>query len=241
MASPPPSPAALDELKAALGPAGWTQDPAEVAPWLAEWRDRWAGHTPIMLKPGSTAEVAQAVAICGRHGIAITPQGGNTGLVGGQIASGEVLLSTRRLRTVRDVTPLDDAMTVEAGITLLEAQQLAAKADRFFPLSLAAEGSATIGGVISTNAGGTAVLRYGMMRDLVLGIEAVMPDGQVFNGLKRLRKDNTGYDLKQLLIGAEGTLAAGPRPSSVSPMRTRRSRCWPAPNPRPAAASRPSN
>lgn len=156
--------------------------------------------------PRSTDEVAQAVTICARHGVAILPQGGNTGLVGGQVPYGEVLLSLRKMRTVRDVTPLDDAMTVEAGVTLLEAQQAATAAGRFFPLSLAAEGSATIGGVISTNAGGTAVLRYGMMRDLVMGIEAVMPDGQVFNGLKRLRKDNTGYDLKQLLIGAEGTL-----------------------------------
>ncbi|MBX9614499.1 MAG: FAD-binding oxidoreductase [Caulobacteraceae bacterium] len=201
-----PSPAALSDLKAALGPSGWTEDAAEIAPWLTEWRNRWTGHTPLMLKPATTAEVASVVEICARHGVAITTQGGNTGLVGGQIAYGEVLLTTRRLRAVRDVTPLDDAMTVEAGVTLLEAQQLAAKADRFFPLSLAAEGSATIGGVISTNAGGTAVLRYGMMRDLVLGIEAVMPDGRVFEGLKRLRKDNTGYDLKQLLIGAEGTL-----------------------------------
>jgi FAD/FMN-containing dehydrogenase len=159
-----------------------------------------------MLTPRSTAEVARLVAICAEHQVAITPQGGDTGLVGGQIPFGEVLLSTGKLRTVRDVIPLDDAMTVEAGITLLEAQQAAAAADRLFPLSLAAEGTATIGGVISTNAGGTAVLRYGMMRDLVLGIEAVMPDGAVFNGLKRLRKDNTGYDLKQLLIGAEGTL-----------------------------------
>ncbi len=207
MASPAaPSPAVIDELKAALGRSGWTQDASEVAPWLTEWRNRWTGDTPIMLKPATTAEVARAVDICARHGVAIVPQGGCTGLVGGQIPFGEVLLSTRRLREVRDVTPLDDAMTVEAGITLLEAQQLAAKADRFFPLSLAAEGSATIGGVISTNAGGTQVLRYGMMRDLILGLEAVMPDGQVFNGLKRLRKDNTGYDLKQLLIGAEGTL-----------------------------------
>ncbi len=201
-----PSPAALAELKAALDPSGWTEDPAEIAPWLTEWRNKWQGHTPLMLKPGSTAEVSQAVEICARHGVAIVPQGGDTGLVGGQIPYGEVLLSTRRLRAVRDVTPLDDAMTVEAGVTLLETQQAAAAAGRFFPLSLAAEGTATIGGVISTNAGGTAVLRYGMMRDLVLGIEAVMPDGQVFNGLKRLRKDNTGYDLKQLLIGAEGTL-----------------------------------
>ena len=201
-----PSPAALAELKAALGQSGWTEDAFEIAPSLKEWRNKWQGHTPLMLTPGTTAEVARAVEICARHGVAIVTQGGGTGLVGGQVPFGEVLLTTRRLRTVRDVTPLDDAMTVEAGITLLEAQQLAAQADRFFPLSLAAEGTATIGGVISTNAGGTAVLRYGMMRDLVLGLEAVMPDGQVFNGLKRLRKDNTGYDLKQLLIGAEGTL-----------------------------------
>jgi FAD/FMN-containing dehydrogenase len=197
--------AALSALRA-LPTGAWTDDPAQIAPWLTEWRNRWTGETPIMLTPRSTDEVAQAVTICARHGVAITPQGGNTGLVGGQTPHGEVLLSLRKMRAVRDVTPLDDAMTLEAGVTLLEAQQAAAAAGRFFPLSLAAEGSATIGGVISTNAGGTAVLRYGMMRDLVLGIEAVMPDGRVLNGLKRLRKDNTGYDLKQLLIGAEGTL-----------------------------------
>ncbi|HAD85162.1 MAG TPA: hydroxyacid dehydrogenase [Brevundimonas sp.] len=200
-----PTPESLAELKAAL-PGAWTQDAAEMAPWLTEWRGRWTGETPLLLQPRTTEEVARAVEICARHGVAVVTQGGGTGLVGGQIPYGEVLLSTRKLRTVRDVTPLDDAMTVEAGVTLLEAQELAKEKDRFFPLSLAAEGSATIGGVISTNAGGTAVLRYGMMRDLVLGIEAVMPDGQVFNGLKRLRKDNTGYDLKQLFIGAEGTL-----------------------------------
>lgn len=201
-----PSPTAIDALKAALGSGGWTDDPSEVAPWLKEWRDRWRGATPLMLTPRSTEEVARAVAICAEYGIAIVPQGGNTGLVGGQIPQGEMLISLRKMRAVRDITPLDDAMAVEAGVTLLEAQQAATAAGRFFPLSLAAEGSATIGGVISTNAGGTAVLRYGMMRDLVLGIEAVMPDGRVFRGLKRLRKDNTGYDLKQLLIGAEGTL-----------------------------------
>lgn len=200
-----PTPESLAELKAAL-PGAWTQDAAEMAPWLTEWRGLWTGETPLLLQPRTTEEVARAVEICARHGVAIVTQGGGTGLVGGQIPYGEVLLSTRKLRTVRDVTPLDDAMTVEAGVTLLEAQELAKEKDRFFPLSLAAEGSATIGGVISTNAGGTAVLRYGMMRDLVLGIEAVMPDGQVFNGLKRLRKDNTGYDLKQMFIGAEGTL-----------------------------------
>lgn len=200
------APESLSVLKAAVGEGGWTDDPSEIAPWLTEWRNRWRGATPLMLTPRSTEEVAHAVAVCAERRIPIVPQGGDTGLVGGQIPHGEVLLSLRKLRALRDVTPLDDAMTVEAGVTLLEAQQAAADADRLFPLSLAAEGSATIGGVISTNAGGTAVLRYGMMRDLVLGIEAVMPDGRVFNGLKRLRKDNTGYDLKQLLIGAEGTL-----------------------------------
>ncbi|NJC41960.1 FAD/FMN-containing dehydrogenase [Brevundimonas alba] len=202
----PPSAAAIAALKSALGDGGWTDDPAGIAPWLTEWRNRWNGHTPLMLTPRSTEQVAGAVRICAEHRVSIVPQGGDTGLVGGQIPFGEVLLSTRKLRAVRDVTPLDDAMTVEAGVTLLEAQQAAAAADRLFPLSLAAEGSATIGGVISTNAGGTAVIRYGVMRDLVLGIEAVLPDGEVFRGLKRLRKDNTGYDLKQLLIGAEGTL-----------------------------------
>lgn len=201
-----PSPQALSELKQALGPKGWSEDAETLAPCLREWRDRWHGHTPLLLQPGSTAEVAAAVTICARHRVAITPQGGNTGLVGGQIPMGEVLLTTRRLRAVRDVSPLDDALTVEAGVTLYEAQEAALAVERRFPLSLASEGTATIGGVLSTNAGGTSVLRYGMARDLVLGIEAVLADGRVFNGLKRLRKDNTGYDLKQLLIGAEGTL-----------------------------------
>ena len=201
-----PSPAAIKALKTAVGSDGWTDDPSIVTPHLTEWRNRWTGETPLLLLPRTVEAVAAAVRVCAAHGVAVTPQGGNTGLVGGQIPYGEVLLSTRRLRAVRDVTPLDDAMTVEAGLTLLEAQQAATAAGRFFPLSLAAEGSATVGGVISTNAGGTQVLRYGMMRDLVLGIEAVMPNGEIFHGLKRLRKDNTGYDLKQLLIGAEGTL-----------------------------------
>ncbi|MDQ8029417.1 MAG: FAD-binding oxidoreductase, partial [Brevundimonas sp.] len=200
-----PSPEALAALKVAAGNGGWTDDPSDIAPWLTEWRNRWQGNTPLMLTPRSTEEVSRLVTICAQHRVAIVPQGGDTGLVGGQIPFGEVLLSTRKLRAVRDVTPLDDAMTVEAGVTLLEAQQAAEAAGRRFPLSLAAEGTATIGGVISTNAGGTQVVRYGMMRDLVLGLEAVMPNGEIFHGLKRLRKDNTGYDLKQLLIGAEGT------------------------------------
>lgn len=198
--------AALDALKAAVGPQGWTDDAERIAPHLTEWRGAWRGETPLMLTPGSTAEVAAAVKVCAAHGIAITPQGGNTGLVGGQIPQGEVLLSLKRMGAIRAVSPLEDVMVLEAGLTLLEAQEVAAAAGRLFPLSLAAEGTATVGGVISTNAGGTAVLRYGVARNLVLGLEAVLADGSVFHGLKRLRKDNTGYDLKQLLIGAEGTL-----------------------------------
>ena len=150
-----PSPEALAALKAAAGPGGWTDDPADIAPWLTEWRNRWSGNTPLMLTPRSTGEVARLISICAEHRVAVVPQGGDTGLVGGQIPFGEVLLSTRKLRAVRDVTPLDDAMTVDAGVTLLEAQQAATAAGRRFPLSLASEGSATIGGVISTNAGGT--------------------------------------------------------------------------------------
>jgi FAD/FMN-containing dehydrogenase len=196
----------LSRLKAVLGPDGWSDEPERLAPKLQEWRGRWTGSTPILLLPRTTEEVSAAVGICAESGTAITPQGGGTGLVGGQLPQGEVLLSTERLRAVRDVAPLDDVVVVEAGVTLAAVQGAAADANRYFPLSLASEGTATIGGLVSTNAGGTAVLRYGTMRDLVLGIEAVLPNGQVFNGLKRLRKDVSGYDLKQLLIGAEGTL-----------------------------------
>ncbi len=200
------SPAALAALKSLLGPDGWSDDPDRLAPKLSEWRDRWRGATPLLLLPRSTREVAAVVRYCVEHRVALTPQGGNTGLVGGQIPAGEVLLSTERLNHIREVAAGDDVMVVEAGTPLAIVQAAAREAGRFFPLSLASEGSATIGGLISTNAGGTAVLRYGTMRDLVLGLEAVLPDGSVFSELKRLRKDNTGYDLKQLLIGAEGTL-----------------------------------
>ena len=198
--------AVLDRLKATLGPGGWSDDPDRLAPKLVEWRERWHGATPLLVLPRCTREVAAVVAICAEDGVAITPQGGNTGLVGGQIPQGEILLSTERLRAVRDADRLDDVLVVEAGLTLAETHAAALELGRRFPLDLASEGSATIGGLISTNAGGTAVLRYGSMRGLVLGIEAVLPDGQVWDGLKRLRKDNTGYDLKQMLIGAEGTL-----------------------------------
>jgi FAD/FMN-containing dehydrogenase len=199
-------PAPIAALKALVGQDGWSDDPARLAPKLEEWRGRWRGVTPLLLLPRSTEEVSRIVRHCAAERIALTPQGGNTGLVGGQIPDGEVLLSLERMNAIREVAPLDDVIVVEAGVALVEVQQAAAEADRFFPLSLASEGSATVGGLVSTNAGGTAVLRYGTMRDLVLGVEAVLPDGSVFQGLKRLRKDNTGYDLKQLLIGAEGTL-----------------------------------
>ena len=202
----PVPPDVIDRLKALLGDGGWSQDPDRLAPKLVEWRDRWSGTTPLLALPKTTREVAAIIGLCAQEGVAVTPQGGNTGLVGGQIPQGEILLSLERMHAVRDVAPLDDVMVVDAGVTLAAAHEAALSAGRRFPLSLASEGSATIGGLVSTNAGGTAVLRYGTMRDLVLGLEAVLPNGEIWNGLKRLRKDNTGYDLKHLLIGAEGTL-----------------------------------
>jgi FAD/FMN-containing dehydrogenase len=197
---------ALHRLEAALGPGGWSRDLERIAPKLVEWRDRWRGATPFLALPSTAAQVAAVIGICADLGLAITPQGGNTGLVGGQIPQGEILLSTERLNAIRDIDTADDVLVAEAGVTLSEAHEASLKVGRRFPLDLASRGSATIGGLISTNAGGTAVLRYGTMRGLVLGLEAVLPDGQIWNGLRRLRKDNTGYDLKQLLIGAEGTL-----------------------------------
>ena len=196
----------ISRLKSLLGEGGWSQDPDRLAPKLLEWRDRWSGETPLLVLPKSTAEVAAVVGVCFESGTPLMPQGGNTGLVGGQIPQGEVLLSLDRMKAIRSLEPLDDAIVAEAGAPLVVVQEAAREAGRLFPLSLASEGTATIGGLISTNAGGTAVLRYGNMRELVLGIEAVLPNGEVFNGLKSLRKDNTGYDLKQLLIGGEGTL-----------------------------------
>jgi FAD/FMN-containing dehydrogenase len=200
------TPDVLSRLKALLGEAGWSDDPARLAPHLVEWRDRWSGTTPLMVMPRSTAEVSAVVGLCAAEGLAITPQGGNTGLVGGQIPDGEILLSLQRMTAVRDLDAFDDVIVVEAGATLASVHEAAEAAGRRFPLTVASEGSATIGGLISTNAGGVQVLRYGVMREQVLGLEAVLPSGAVWNGLKRLRKDNTGYDLKQLLIGAEGTL-----------------------------------
>jgi FAD/FMN-containing dehydrogenase len=206
MTQPDIAPEILARLKALVGEEGWSQDPERLAPKLVEWRDRWSGTTPLLLLPKTVEEVSTIVRLCAETRTPITPQGGNTGLVGGQIPQGEVLLSLEKMRAVRAVNVEDDVIVAEAGVTLAAAHDAARAADRFFPLSLASEGSCTIGGLISTNAGGTAVLRYGTMRALVLGIEAVLPNGEIHHGLKRLRKDNAGYDLKQLLIGAEGTL-----------------------------------
>ena len=196
----------LSRLKAVLGEGGWSQDPERLAPKLLEWRDRWIGQTPFLALPKTTEQVAAVVGVCFESGTPITTQGGNTGLVGGQIPMGEILLSTEKLNAIRNIDAFDDVLTAEAGVTLSAVHAAAAEVRRRFPIGLASEGSATVGGVVSTNAGGTQVLRYGMARNLVLGLEAVLPNGEIWNGLKRLRKDNTGYDLKQLLIGAEGTL-----------------------------------
>ncbi len=194
-------------LKAAAGPHGSSEDPAEIAPHLEEWRSKYKGHSPLLLKPSTTAQVSAILAICDETRTAIVPQGGNTGLVGGQIPfDGEVLLSLARMNRLRALDAAAHTMIVESGMILAEVQRAADAAGLLFPLSLAAEGSATIGGNLSTNAGGVAVLRYGMARDLALGLEVVLADGRVLDLLRALRKDNTGYDLKQLFIGAEGTL-----------------------------------
>ncbi|MEI9888326.1 MAG: FAD-binding oxidoreductase [Rhizomicrobium sp.] len=198
---------ALERLKAAAGPKGFSEDPAEIAPHLEEWRSKYKGRSPLLLKPATTAEVSALLAICNDTNTAVVPQGGNTGLVGGQIPfDGEVLLSLSRLNNVRGLDAAAQTLSVEAGVVLAAAQKAADEAGLLFPLSLAAEGSATIGGNLSTNAGGVAVLRYGVARDLVLGLEVVLADGRVLEMMRGLRKDNTGYDLKQLFIGAEGTL-----------------------------------
>lgn len=202
----PPSKDKLEAIRAIVGPKGVFEGD-DAAPFLSEWRGRWPGEAALIVAPASTEEVAGIVKYCSDNNIAITPQGGNTGLVGGQIPFGdEILLSLKRMRTIRTIEPLNNTMTVDAGVTLGEAQEAAKEAGRLFPLSIGSEGTCQIGGVISTNAGGVNVLRYGNMRDLVLGLEAVTPSGEIWNGLKRLRKDNTGYDLKQLFISGEGTL-----------------------------------
>ena len=200
--------ALLVELRALLGEQQVLTE-GDLSAWQIDWRKRWVGKALAVVRPGSTAEVAAVVQTCARHGTALVPQGGNTGLVGGGVpdASGrQVLLSLARLNRVRAIDRANLTMTVEAGCVLQAVQQAADSAGLLFPLSLAAEGSCTIGGNLATNAGGTQVLRFGNARDLCLGLEVVTAAGEVWNGLSGLRKDNTGYDLRDLFIGSEGTL-----------------------------------
>jgi D-lactate dehydrogenase (cytochrome) len=201
--------AALERIKEAVGAAGWIADPAGMAPYLEETRGLYHGAARLVVRPTSTADVAAVVRICAEARIPIVPQGGNTGLCGGAVPWEDghaIVLSLGRMNRIRHVDPLDYTITVDAGCILTEVQRAAEAVDRHFPLSLGAEGSCQIGGNLSTNAGGIAVLRYGTTRELTLGLEVVLPDGAVWDGLRALRKDNTGYDLKQLFIGAEGTL-----------------------------------
>lgn len=199
----------LNEFEALLGAKGFTRDDAEMAPWLLDWRGIYHGRAAAMLSPQSTAEVAQLVKIAARAHIGLVPQGGNTSMVGGATPSADgqsLIISLRRMNHIRSLDAEGGSVIAEAGVILETLHQNANAVGMRFPLTLGAKGSATIGGLISTNAGGTQVLRFGTMRKLVLGIEAVLPDGGLYDGLAPLKKDNRGYDLTQLIIGAEGTL-----------------------------------
>jgi len=196
-------------LKELAGPNGYLDQPVDMEPYLTDFRKLYHGATPVVLRPDSTARVAAIVRLCSESGVPLVPVGGNTGYCGGATpgeGGDEVVLSLARLNRIRGADPLNFTLTAEAGCTLAQVQEAAEQVNRLFPLSLGSEGSCQLGGNLSTNAGGTAVLRYGNARDLVLGIEAVLPDGTVVENLKGLRKDNTGYDWKNLFIGAEGTL-----------------------------------
>ncbi len=205
----PVSSAVLDGIAEIVGEKGLIRDPADIEPYVIDQRKAYIGSTPMVVRPASTEEVSKVVALCAETGTPIVPQGGNTGLCGGATpseAGDQILLSLTRMNKVRDVDPLNYTLTAEAGVILTDIQKAADDNDRLFPLSLGAEGTARIGGNLATNAGGTGVLRYGNARELVVGLEVVLPDGQIWDGLSALRKDNTGYDLKQLFIGSEGTL-----------------------------------
>ena len=199
----------LDEIAAIVGAANVVVEPFAMEPYLVEERGLYRGAARAVVRPGSTGEVSRLLALANARGLKIVPQGGNTGLVGGQIpsqAGDEIVLSLRRLDKIREIDATANVMTVDAGVTLMRAQEEADKVDRLFPLSLPSEGSCTIGGNLSTNAGGVAALAYGVARDLVMGVEVVLADGRIMSNLTRVKKDNTGYDLKNLFIGAEGTL-----------------------------------
>jgi FAD/FMN-containing dehydrogenase len=211
MAYPMPSAALLGALAGRLGPRGFSTDPVDLAPWLTDWRKRLTGAASALVSPATVEEAAFVVARAAAEGVAIVPQGGNSSMVGGATPAGPaegraLLVSMRRMRAIRSISVEDNAVVAEAGVVLADLHAAVEENKRRFPLSLAAKGNATVGGLVSTNAGGTQVLRFGPMRSLVLGLEAVLPDGSLFRGLAPLRKDNRGYDLKQLLIGAEGTL-----------------------------------
>ena len=201
--------ALIDALKVAVGPAGWLEGPNDTDPYVNDRRKRWHGATALVVRPANTDEVAEVMALCHRHGVPVVPQSGNTALVGGSVphdTGAEIVLSLNRMSGIRGIDANNNTITVDAGCILADIQTAAAEADRLYPLSLAAEGSCRIGGNLSTNAGGTNVLRYGNAREHVLGLEVVLADGTVWDGLRGLRKDNTGYDLKQLFLGSEGTL-----------------------------------
>ena len=201
--------ALIETMRAGLGPNGILTDPADTAPYCEDWRRLYRGKTPAVLRPATTEEVAAAVKLCAEHGVAIVPQGGYTSMVGGAAVSedgSQIVLNLSRMNKVRAIDPLDMTMEIEAGVALKTAQESATDADCLLPLSISSEGSAQIGGVLATNAGGNNTVRYGNARDLVLGLEVVLPDGQVWNGLRHLHKDNTGYCLRQLFVGSEGTL-----------------------------------
>lgn len=202
-------PAFLDSLATILGPKGLTRDPQDIAPWLTDWRGRYHGAAAAIASPADTGEVAAIVRLSAEHQVPIVPQGGNTSMVGGATPpaeGGALILSLRRMNRIRRLAADEHIAIAEAGVILSTLHDAAAEVGMRFPLSLGAKGSATIGGLCATNAGGTQVLRFGTTRALVQGIQAVLPDGQVFDGLAPLKKDNRGPDLKQLLIGAEGTL-----------------------------------
>jgi FAD/FMN-containing dehydrogenase len=199
----------INAIRAVVGARGLLTDPSDTASASEDWRRLYKGRTSAVVRPANTAETASVVRLCAEAGVPIVTQGGNTSMVGGAVPAedgSELILSTARLNRVRELDPVDMTMTIEAGVTLKAAQNAAAEQGRMLPLSISSEGTAQIGGVLAVNAGGNNTVRYGNARDLVLGIEAVLPDGTIWNGLRKLRKDNTGYCLRQLFVGSEGTL-----------------------------------
>lgn len=203
------NPELIERLSHLVGDSGLVLDAAGQAPYVRDWLGKWQGSTPVVVRPRNATEVSAVMRLCHQTRIPVVPQGGNTGMSGGATpdASGaQVILSLNRMKRIREVDPVNNTLCADAGVLLADVQAAARGAGRYFPLSLGAEGSCTIGGNLATNAGGTGVLRYGNTRDLALGLEVVLPDGRVWNGLRGLRKDNTGYDLKSLFIGSEGTL-----------------------------------